>query len=124
MAEGVFDGILGGEDEPLEEAAAAETLIEADAFAAAVAADQAKHDPNVARATQLFLEKQARLIDVQTRHVEAEHPLRMSHLRNQSLEGQLRRAGQRIRIGMQVFIALVVTVLGLGLAIMLHDAFT
>jgi tetratricopeptide (TPR) repeat protein len=124
MAEGVFDGIIGGEDEPLEEAAAAETLIEADAFAAAVAADQAKHDPNVARATQLFLEKQARLIDVQTRHVEAEHPLRMSHLRNQSMEGKLRRVGQRIRISMQVFIALVVTVLGLGLLIMLHDAFT
>ena len=124
MAEGVFDGILGGEDEPREEAAAAKSLIEADAFAAAVAADQAKHDPDVAHATRLFLEKQARLIDVQTRHVEAEHPLRMSHLRNQSMEGKLRRVGQRIRIGMQVFIALVVTVLGLGLAIMLHDAFT
>jgi len=124
MAEGVFDGILGGEDEPLEEAAAAEALIEADAFAAAVAADQAKHDPDVARATQLFLEKQAQLIAVQTRHIEAEHPLRMSHLRNQSREGQLRRTGQRIRIGMQVFVALVVSVLGLGLAIMLHDAFT
>jgi hypothetical protein len=78
----------------------------------------------VARATKLFLEKQAQLIAVQTRHVEAEHPLRMSHLRNQSLEGKLRRVGQRIRIAMQVFIALVVTVLGLGLAIMLHDAFT
>jgi hypothetical protein len=55
MAEGVFDGILGGEDEPLEEAAAAETLIEADAFAAAVAADQAKHDPDVGRAPHMLL---------------------------------------------------------------------
>lgn len=123
MAEGLFDGILGGDDEASGDAAP-EAQIAADAFAAAVAADQAKHDPGVARATERFLDKQALLIDEQRKQLAGEYELRISHLRNQSLEGQLRRAGQRIRIGMQVFIALVVTVLGLGLAIMLHDAFT
>ena len=123
MAEGLFDGILGGDDEASEDAAP-EAQIAADAFAAAIAADQAKHDPGVARATERFLDKQALLIDEQRKQLAGEYELRISHLRNQSREGQLRRVGQRIRIGMQVFIALVVTVLGLGLAIMLHDAFT
>ncbi len=125
MAEGIFDAVWGwGEDASEDEVVAAEALIEADAFAAAIAADQAKHNPDVAHATRVFLERQAELIAVQTRHVEVEHPLRLAYLHEQTIDGKLRRAGQRIRIGMQALVAFAASVLGVGLLLMLHDAFT
>ena len=125
MAEGgLLSGMLGGEEEAPEFEGAAEGLIEADAFAAAVAADQAKLDPRVARATVGFLEQQTRLLKVQTKHLEDEHALRLSHLRNQSQEGRLRRTGQRLRLGMQAGVALLFAAVGLGLIIMVVDAIT
>ena len=125
MAEGgLLSGMLGGEEEAPEFEGAAEGLIEADAFAAAVAADQAKLDPRVARATVGFLEQQTRLLKVQTKHLEDEHALRLSHLRNQSQEGRLRRTGQRLRLGMQAGVALLFAAVGLGLIIMVVAAIT
>ena len=44
MAEGLLGGLLGGEDEAAE-AEAGEGRVSAEAFAAALAEDQAKHDP-------------------------------------------------------------------------------
>ena len=124
MAEWFFDSVLEDDDGASEEElAAAEALIRADAFAATVV-DRQAHDPEVAHATKLFLEEQARLLKMQTRQLEDEHPLRLATLRYQALEGKLRRTGQRIRIGMQALIALAATVLGVGLLLMLHDAFT
>jgi tetratricopeptide (TPR) repeat protein len=66
MAEGVLGGLLGGEEDRAEEEALGETRAGADAFAAALAADHAKYDPEVAGAAKAFLEKQARLLDAQT----------------------------------------------------------
>jgi tetratricopeptide (TPR) repeat protein len=122
LAEDLLGGLLGGEPEGGEEEAA-ESRIAAEAFAAALAADHAKYDPGVARAAERFLDKQARLLDAQTAELEEQRPLRLRHLQNQSREGKLRRAGQRIRLAMQVFIGLILTVLGLGVLVMLHDAF-
>jgi tetratricopeptide (TPR) repeat protein len=125
VAEGLLGGLLGGEaEDAAENAANAESLAGADAYAIAMAIEQARHDPKVAGATLVFLEKQARLLEVQTGQMEAESGIRLSHLQHQSLESKLRRHGQRIRLGMQVFAALVATVLGGGLLVMLHDAFT
>jgi hypothetical protein len=72
MAEGMFGGMLGGEEEK-PEVEAAEPLAGADAFAAAVAAKLAGGDPEVARDTSAFLKKQAQLLDTQNRHLEEEH---------------------------------------------------
>jgi tetratricopeptide (TPR) repeat protein len=125
MAEGLLDGLLGGEPEDgTENAAGAESLAAADATAIAMAIEQARHDPKVAAASVVFLEKQARLLEVQTAQLDAERGIRLHHLHDQSREAALRRYGQKIRLGMQVFVALVATVLGLGLLVMLHDAFT
>ncbi len=128
MAEGLL-GVLGGEDEKPEgdapEArAGVEATASAEAFAAAVAAIASRQDPGVARKTEAFLDKQARLLDVQTQHLEDEHALRLAHLAHQShlLIGQ--RLGQAIRLAFQIVIALVVIVIGIGIAVMLHDAFT
>jgi tetratricopeptide (TPR) repeat protein len=124
MAEWLFDSVLeDDEGASEEELTAAEALIQADAFAATVV-DRQAHNPEVAHATKLFLEEQARLLKVQTRQLEDEHPLRLATLRYQALEGKLRRTGQRIRIGMQALVAFAATVLGIGLLLMLHDAFT
>jgi tetratricopeptide (TPR) repeat protein len=122
LAEDLLGGLLGGEPEGGEEEAP-ESRIAAEAFAAALAADHAKYDPGVARAAERFLDKQARLLDAQTAELEEQRPLRLRHLQNQSREGKLRRAGQRIRLAMQVFIGLILTVLGIGVLVMLYDAF-
>ena len=116
MAESLLGGILGEEDET-PELEAPETLVGAEAFAAAVVAIASRQDPQVARDTSAFLTKQSRLLDIQAQHLEDEHALRLAHLRDQ-------RLGMRLRIGFQVFIALVATVIGFGVAVMLHDAFS
>jgi tetratricopeptide (TPR) repeat protein len=123
MSEGMLGGILGGEDEK-PEVEAPEGLAGAEAFAAAVAAKLAGGDPEVARDTSAFLRKQAQLLDTQNRHLEEEHGLRMAHLGHQShlLRGQ--RIGQGIRIAFQVVTALIAIVIGIGIAVLLHDAFT
>src|ERR1700678_3222111 len=122
MAEWLFDSVLeDDEGASEEELTAAEALIQADAFAATVV-DRQAHNPEVAHATKLFLEEQARL-KVQTRQLEDEHPLRLATLRYQALEGKLRRTGQRIRIGMQALVAFAATVLGIGPLLVLHGAF-
>ncbi len=129
MADELLGGVLGNEDDKPEgdapEArAGVEATAGAEAFAAAIAAIASRQDPQVARDTSAFLQKQARLLDVQTQHLQDEHALRLAHLAHQShlLRGQ--RLGQVIRLSLQIVIALVVIVIGLGIAVMLHDAFT
>ncbi len=129
MPESLLGGVLGGEDEKLEgeapEArAAVETTAGAEAFAAAVAAKLSASDPEVAHGTTAFLKEQTMLLATQRRHLEDEHALRLEHLAHQRhlLRGQ--RLGQAIRLSFQIVIALVVIVIGAGIAVMLHDAFT
>lgn len=123
MAEGLLGGILGEEDDK-PEAETPEVLAGAEAFAAAVTARLSGNDPGVARKTEIFLDHQSRLLETQCEHLKDEHALRLAHLRHQShlLRGQ--RLGQTLRIGFQVFVALVATVIGLGIAGMLHEALT
>ncbi len=129
MAEGLLGGVLGSDDDrpegdAPEARAGVEATAGAEAFAAAIAAIASRQDPGVARKTEAFLDKQARLLDVQTQHLEDEHALRLAHLAHQRqlLVGQ--RLGQAIRLAFQIVIALVVIVIGIGIAVMLHDAFT
>ncbi len=113
MAEGIVGGILG-EDEQKSEA---EAVAGAEAFAAAVAARLSAADPEVSQDTSAFLKQQARLLEIQARHLEDEHALRLAQLRGQ-------RLAQTLRIGFQVVIALLVIVIGAGIVVMLHDAFS
>jgi hypothetical protein len=117
VAEGVLGGVLGGDEEDREAGAAGEARLAAQAFAAGLATDQARNDPRVARAAEAFL-------NAQTAEVLEQRALRLRHLHNQSREGKLRRAGQRIRLAMQVMTGLVLGLIGLGLLVMIYDAFT
>ena len=123
MAEGVLGGLLGGDEAP-EREGDGEGRVVAEAFAAALAQDHAKYDPAVARAAERFLDKQARLLDVQTEGIIEEGPLRLRLLQNQAREGRSRRFGLSIRNGLQALTAVVVGLIGLGLLVMVVDAFT
>ncbi len=123
MAEGLLGGILGEEDEK-PEVEAPESGPSVDAFAAAVAALASRQDPGVARKTEEFLGKQSHLLDIQARHLEDEHALRLAHLRNQIREEGVRRFLLRLRVGFQVFLFLIATAFGLGAALIVRDAIT
>jgi len=122
VAEGLLGGLLGGE-EAKAEAEAGESRASAEAFAAALAEELAKRDPEVASAAAQFLRDQSDLLKSQTAEIEEQRALRVSHLHSQSREGKLRRFGQRIRNGMQVLTALVFALIGVGLGVLVHDAF-
>jgi hypothetical protein len=114
MAEGVVSGILG-EKAGKPQIEAPEALADAEAITAAVAAIASRQDPQVAPDTSTFLNEQSRLLDIQAKHLEAEHSLRLSLLRGQ-------RLGRIFRIGLQVFIALAVITMVIGFFAMLHEA--
>jgi hypothetical protein len=125
MAEGVLGGILGEEDE-VSKAEASENLsgAGAEAFAAAVAARLSGNDPEVARDTSAFLKNHARLLEIQAEHLKGEHAARLHFLQGQAREVDIRRLGLRLRVGFQLFLALLATALGVGIAVMIHDAIT
>jgi tetratricopeptide (TPR) repeat protein len=122
MADDLLGSVLGGEDEQ-PETEAPQALAGAEAFAAAIAAIASRQDPEVARRTTEFLSDQSRLLRTQAQHLQDEHALRLEHLAHQRhlLRGQ--RLSQAIRIAFQIGIALVILVIGAGIAVMLHDAF-
>jgi hypothetical protein len=113
MAEGLLRGVLGGE----EDEKAASTKAGPEAFAAAVAANIANQSPEVIAKTAAFFDKQIEVLEVQRKTLEAEHEYF-------ELEWSPRLLGVRLRTGFQVFIALVATVIGVGVAIIIHDAVT
>ena len=89
-----------------------------------MAALASRQDPGVARKTEEFLGKQSQLLDIQARHIQDEHVLRLEHLRNQVREGGVRRFILRLRAGFQLFIVLTVAAIGLGAALIIWDAMT
>jgi tetratricopeptide (TPR) repeat protein len=121
MAEGLLGGVLGDEDEK-PEVEAPDALAGAEAFAAAVAAIASRQDPGVARKTEEFLSDQSHLLKIQAKHLEEEHTARLHYLRGQANEVDIRRFGLRLRVGFQLFIALVAAVIGIGAVIVLYDA--
>jgi len=123
MAEGILGGILGDENEK-PEVEATETRASADAFAAAVAARLSAIDPEVARDTSAFLKEQTQLLRVQKEHLKDEHAARLHSLRGQAREVDIRRLGLHLRVGFQLFLAILATVIGIGAVIVLRDAFT
>jgi tetratricopeptide (TPR) repeat protein len=123
MAEGMLGGVLGDGDEK-PELETPDALVGAEAFAATVAARLSASDPEVARKTVEFLGKQSQLLETQNKHLKDEHTARLHFLQGQAREVDLRRFGLRLRVGFQLFIALAATLIGIGVAVMIHDAVT
>ncbi|HLZ23957.1 MAG TPA: hypothetical protein VKQ30_17735, partial [Ktedonobacterales bacterium] len=123
MAEGMLEGVLGGEEEK-PEVEPREALVSAEAFASAVAAKLAGNAPEVARDTSAFLKEQTDLLKVQKEHLKQEHAARLHFLQGQAREVDIRRFGLHLRVGFQLFLVLVATFIGLGAAVMIRDAVT
>src|SRR5579875_1383586 len=123
MSENVLESFLGSE--PEEEDAALPEIgpVGADA-AAALALEQGPRSPELEQETTGYfrdqrqvLKKQARMLDVQMEHLHEQRTLNLKHMR-------VRRWRESMQLGFQLFLALVATAVGLGLLVMLHDAFT
>jgi len=120
VAEGLISGVLGEDEKP--EIEAIETAVAVEAFASAIVAKLSGSDPEVAKRTVEYLADQSQLLKLQKKHLEEEHWARLHHLQGQAKEVDLRRFGLRLRVAFQVFIALFVSLLGIGGLVVLHDA--
>ena len=115
MAErGLLDGIVGGDDDGGETASSEVTL---DPAAAAAAMRAAETDPELAREAAAYFRRQAHLSDLESEHRHEHREVQLSHLK-------VKRFTSRLAAATQMFIILVAGVVLLGLAVMLHDAFT
>ncbi|HEY1709871.1 MAG TPA: hypothetical protein VGG10_16500 [Rhizomicrobium sp.] len=111
MAE-IFDSILGQESGEESDATRASSP---HPFAAALAADMSRHDPEVAAKTAAFLDEQTKVLEAQR------HALEDDRIAFEA-ERTPRLIGVWLKTGFQIFAALVFTVLGAGAALMLIDA--
>src|SRR5665213_2007646 len=116
---GLFEPIVGVEDEDSQTPSIAEGT---DGFAAAIAMDEARHDPALARRAGDYLDKRSRLVDLQIRHFEEESRLTEEERRLAIGAAKRKRFADRRKNGLQVFAALAATMAGLGLIIMLTDS--
>src|ERR1700691_3709019 len=114
MAEsGGVSGILGADAEAPAEGSVADIAL--DPTAAALAAEGAKSDPELAQRAAAYFDKQSHLVEVQTEHLHEQRVVNLQLLK-------LRRFGERLRLGLQVFVILVATVIGIGGVEMVSDA--
>ncbi|HEY1928621.1 MAG TPA: tetratricopeptide repeat protein [Caulobacteraceae bacterium] len=86
-----------------------------DPAAAAAAMDVAHDNSDLAAKAAAYFEEQARLVRIQREHLHEQRAVQLSNLK-------LRRFTERLKAATQVFIILVVTILGLGVLVLLYDA--
>ena len=113
MAESLLGAVLGGEDEDKAES----TKVGSEAIAAAVAANLAIHSPEVAAEAAAFFREQVEVLKIQKKILEAEHQYFETEWRPRLL-------GIRLRVGFQLFLVLVATVIGIFAAVLIRDAIT
>lgn len=114
MAEGLVEGLLGGE---AEEGEAPRRSAKLDPIAAAAllqaSAKSSKLNPTLAA----YLEEQTKLARLEAHHFDEERELAIGAAKRKRLSDQ-------IRIAFQILLASIVTAIGVGLVVMIHDAFT
>jgi hypothetical protein len=114
VAEGGIEGLLGEESENAEAQAG---LAAPDSVAVAVAMDAAKSNPNVAAGVLAYLGKQSQLVDLQLKHFDEERRLAIAAAKR-------KRLSDRLRIALQMFVALL-ALAGVSVVVALFwDAFT
>ncbi len=121
--EELIGGLLGQTEE--EEAREAELKVSGlDPSAAALAAQVgADHQPLPPEAAEYY-RKQTRLVELQSEHLHEQRGLLMSRLRIELSHLWVKRFIDWLRASVQFVIVVVAAVVGLGLIVMLHDAFT
>src|ERR1700676_5011229 len=104
---------MGAGSEPAPEVSVAETPL--DPTAAALAAEAAKSDPELAQEASAYFRKQSHLVEIQTEHLHEQRAVNLQLLK-------LKRLGERLRVGLQVFLILVASAIGIGAIMMVRDA--
>jgi len=112
MAEGLLEGVLGGEEQKIDP-----TVSGTEPIVGAVAANVASQHPEVAADTAAMFRKQTEVLELQKKNLEAEYKFFES-------EAGPRLLALRLRTAFQVFFVLVATVIGLGFAMIIRDALT
>src|ERR1700722_12303614 len=114
MAEsGGVSGILGAEPEASVEGSVPETGL--DPTAAAFAAEAAKSDPELAQEATAYFRTQRHLVEVQTEHLHEQRAVNLALLK-------LKRSRERLKYGLQMFVILVATVIGIGALLLIRNA--
>jgi tetratricopeptide (TPR) repeat protein len=108
------EGLTGAEPEGGD---AESTPAGVDPVASAVAMDAAKYDPLLASKVGDYLDRQAKLVAIQTQHLHEQREVILANL-------TLKRWGERIKIGVQIFFVIAVSAMAVGLLEMVHDAAT
>jgi tetratricopeptide (TPR) repeat protein len=114
---GGISRILGTQSESADEGSTPESPTPLDPTAAALAAGAARNDPELARAASAYFRKQSHLVEIQTEHLHEQRVVNLQLLK-------LKRWGERLRVGLQVFIILAATVIGIGVVMLVRDAAT
>jgi tetratricopeptide (TPR) repeat protein len=113
MAESLLGAVLSGEEEDSAES----TKVGSEAIAAAVAANLTIHSPEIAAEAAAFFREQVEVLKIQKKILEAEHEYFETEWRPRLL-------GIRLRVGFQLFLVLVATVIGIFAAVLIRDAIT
>src|ERR1700730_14852843 len=113
MAESLLGAVLSGEDEDKAES----TKVGSEAIAAAVAANLTVHSPEVAAEAAACFREQVEVLKIQKKILEAEHEYFETEWRPRLL-------GIRLRVGFQLFLVLVATVIGIFAVVLIRDAIT
>jgi tetratricopeptide (TPR) repeat protein len=114
---GAVSGVLGTESDSSAEGSPPEISTPLDPTAAALAAEAAKNDPELAEEASDYFRKQSRLVEIQTEHLHEQRAVNLQLLK-------LRRFDERLRVGLRLFVILVATIIGIGGVILIHDAVT
>jgi hypothetical protein len=112
---GGVSGILGTDSESPAESSTPGTPTPLDPTAAALAAEVAKTNPELAQEASAYFRKQSHLVEIQTEHLHEQRAVNLQLLK-------LKRFDERLRVGLRLFVVLVATVVGVGVLIMMRDA--
>jgi len=88
-----------------------------DPVASAVAMDAAKYDPLLANKVGDYLDRQAKLVAIQTEHLHEQREVILANLK-------LKRWGERIKIAIQIFFSIGFSTIAVALLAMVYDAAT
>jgi tetratricopeptide (TPR) repeat protein len=114
---GGISGILGTGSESPAEGSSPDSPTSLDPTAAALASEAAKNDPELARAATAYFRNQSHLVEIQAEHLHEQRIVNLQLLK-------LKRLGERLRVGLQVFVILAATAIGLGVVMLVRDAAT
>jgi hypothetical protein len=112
---GGISGLLGSDSESPGEGTISEIPIPLDPTAAALAAEAAKSNDDLADKASAYFVKQSRLVEIQTEHLHEQRAVNLQLLK-------LKRFDERLRVALRLFVILGATVIGIGALIMVRDA--